>query len=129
MPFRPANRSTASSSLVRLSGEGAPCLPTSCHTREWLVPASSRHSSLGKRKTGVGRELPFRNGFRVPTAAADYPAVIAERLIGQHRYRRAPVIRGCVFADSAFLWSDLPRIIRLDRQDRASFELGARAKV
>jgi hypothetical protein len=65
----------------------------------------------------------------VPTAAADYPAVIAERLIGQHRYRRAPVIRGCVFADSAFLWSDLPRIIRLDRQDRASFELGARAKV
>ena len=56
----------------------------------------------------------------------DYPAAITERLIGQHRYRRDPIIRGCIFADSAFLWSDLSRIIRLDRKDRASFELGAR---
>ena len=56
----------------------------------------------------------------------DYPAAIADRLIGQHRYRRDPVIRGCIFADSAFLWSDLSRIIQLDHQDRASFELGAR---
>jgi len=56
----------------------------------------------------------------------DYPAAITERLIGQHRYRRDPVIRGCIFADSAFLWSDLPRLIELDRQDLASFELGAR---
>lgn len=55
----------------------------------------------------------------------DYPPAITERLFGQHHYRRDPVIRGCIFADSAFLWSDLPRIIRLDRQDRASFELGA----
>ena len=56
----------------------------------------------------------------------NYPAAIAERLIGQHRYRRDPVIRGWIFADSAFLWSELPGIIHLDRQDRASFELGAR---
>jgi LuxR family quorum-sensing system transcriptional regulator CciR len=56
----------------------------------------------------------------------DYPDAITEQLIGQHRYRRDPVIRGCIFADSAFLWSDLPKIIRLDRHDRASFELGAR---
>jgi len=56
----------------------------------------------------------------------DYPAAISEHLFGQHRYRRDPVIRGCIFADSAFLWSDLPRIIHLDRQDRASFERGAR---
>lgn len=56
----------------------------------------------------------------------DYPAAVTERLIGQHRYRRDPVIRGCIFADSAFLWSDLSRFIHLDRQDRASFELGAR---
>lgn len=54
----------------------------------------------------------------------DYPSAIAERLFGQRQYRRDPVIRGCIFADSAFLWSDLPRIIRLDRKDRASFELG-----
>lgn len=56
----------------------------------------------------------------------DYPPAIVERLFGQHRYRRDPVIRGCIFADSAFLWSDLDRIIRLDSQDRTSFELGAR---
>lgn len=56
----------------------------------------------------------------------DYPAAITERLIGQNRYRRDPIIRGCIFADGAFLWSDLHRIIDLDRQDRASFELGAR---
>lgn len=55
----------------------------------------------------------------------DYPAAISERLIGEHRYRRDPVIRGCIFADGAFLWSDLPKFIRFDRQDRTSFELGA----
>jgi hypothetical protein len=40
----------------------------------------------------------------------DYPPAIAERLFGQHRYRRDPVIRGCIFADGAFLWSDLSRL-------------------
>lgn len=55
----------------------------------------------------------------------DYPEAIAERLIGEKRYRRDPVIRGCLFADSAFLWSDLPQIIQLDRKDRDSFEFGA----
>jgi LuxR family quorum-sensing system transcriptional regulator CciR len=56
----------------------------------------------------------------------DYPAAVAERLIGQRRYRRDPIIRGCIFADGAFLWSDLHQIIQLDRQDRASFEFGMR---
>lgn len=56
----------------------------------------------------------------------DYPAAITDYLFGQLRYRRDPVIRGCIFADSAFLWSELSRIIRLDRKDRASFEMGAR---
>jgi hypothetical protein len=32
----------------------------------------------------------------------DYPAAIADRLFEQRRYRRDPIIRGCVFADSAF---------------------------
>lgn len=36
-----------------------------------------------------------------------------------------PVIRGCIFADDAFRWSDLPIIIQLDRHDRASLERGA----
>jgi len=56
----------------------------------------------------------------------DYPPAITERLFGQRNYRRDPVIRGCIFADSAFLWSDLSRIIRLDQRDRVSFEIGAR---
>lgn len=56
----------------------------------------------------------------------DYPAAITDYLIGQHRYRRDPVIRGCIFADSAFLWSDLSLIIHLDQRDRASLEMGAR---
>lgn len=54
----------------------------------------------------------------------DYPQAITERLIGERRYRRDPVIRGCIFADGAFLWSDLPSLIRFDRHDRASFEFG-----
>jgi DNA-binding CsgD family transcriptional regulator len=56
----------------------------------------------------------------------DYPAAISERLIGQQRYRRDPVIRGCIFADGAFLWSDLSHFIHLDRYDRASLEFGER---
>lgn len=85
----------------------------------------------------VSREMGFRyyalihhDDLRAPRPdhvnLKDYPAAITERLIGQHRYRRDPVIRGCIFADGAFLWSELSRIIRLDRQDRASFDFGAR---
>lgn len=55
-----------------------------------------------------------------------YPGSITDRLIGEGRYRRDPVIRGCIFADSAFLWSELHQIIRLDRQDRASLDMGER---
>src|SRR3546814_11403505 len=36
-----------------------------------------------------------------------------------------PDIRGCIFADGAFLWSDLPQIIHLDRHDRINLEIGA----
>jgi len=57
----------------------------------------------------------------------DYPSAITDQLIGQHQYRRDPVIRGCIFADSAFLWSDLPNLIKFDRRDRASLERGALA--
>jgi DNA-binding CsgD family transcriptional regulator len=55
-----------------------------------------------------------------------YPAGAVERLIDQSGYRRDPIVRGCIFSDSAFLWSDLAQIIRLDRQDRACFEHGIR---
>ncbi len=55
----------------------------------------------------------------------DYPAAIADRLIGQRHYRHDPIIRGCLFADSAFLWSDLHQIMMLNRKDQASFEYGS----
>ena len=55
----------------------------------------------------------------------EYPTAVAERLIGQAQYRRDPV-RGCLFSGGAFLWSDLDKIIRLDRRDRDSFDFGAR---
>lgn len=56
----------------------------------------------------------------------DYPDAIAARIITEGRFRRDPVIRACVFADGAFLWSDLGRIIHLDRQDRRCLEAGQR---
>src|SRR3569623_1669556 len=55
-----------------------------------------------------------------------YPASIVERLIAECRYRRDPVIRGCIYAEGAFVWSDLDQIIELDRRDRDSFRIGAR---
>jgi LuxR family quorum-sensing system transcriptional regulator CciR len=85
----------------------------------------------------ITREMNFRHyalihhdDLRSPRSdlidVKDYPAAIIERLFGQQRYRRDPVIRGCIFADGAFLWSDLPRLIQFDRHDRASFEHGER---
>lgn len=56
----------------------------------------------------------------------DYAEGAAQRIIGERRYRRDPVMRGCLFADSAFLWSELGDIITLDHQDRIALELGQR---
>ncbi|MEE4454417.1 LuxR family transcriptional regulator [Novosphingobium resinovorum] len=55
-----------------------------------------------------------------------YPGAVLERLFRDRGYRRDPVLRGCIFADSAFLWSEVGRIIDLDRHDHAQFEFGAR---
>lgn len=56
-----------------------------------------------------------------------YPAEISDRLIYEAKYRRDPVIRGCLFSGSAFLWSDLGNILQLDAKDRESFSLGKTA--
>lgn len=53
-----------------------------------------------------------------------YPPVIEQRIIEEATWRRDPVIRACNFAPQAFLWSDIPDIIEMDRQDRASIEAG-----
>jgi hypothetical protein len=101
-----------------------------------LRTATSNSDLVGLMEA-VAREMGFRHyalihhdDLRVPRPdridIRDYPAIVAERLISQNRYRRDPVIRGCIFADSAFLWSDLARIICLDRKDIRSLEFGAR---
>src|SRR3546814_3635079 len=46
-----------------------------------------------------------------------YPLAVADRVIDQSHSRRHPVDRGCLSADSAFLWSDLRRLITISRQD------------
>lgn len=54
----------------------------------------------------------------------DYPTSITARIIEEGRYRRDPVIRACAFADGAFLWSELDRIIDLDLQDHRCLDAG-----
>lgn len=53
-----------------------------------------------------------------------YPELITARLIDGGAYRRDPVLRACAFADAAFLWSEIDRIIALDRRDRLALEAG-----
>lgn len=55
-----------------------------------------------------------------------YPAAVVRRLTQERRLRRDPIIRGCLFADSAFVWSDLPSIIELDSNDHAAMAFGAK---
>ena len=55
-----------------------------------------------------------------------YPSAIVERLIDGRGYRWDPIIRSCLFSGGAFLWSEIDRIIRLDRRDREAFAAGVR---
>ena len=101
------------------------------------VRATRSRGELGALIEAVSREMGFRyyalihhDDLRQPrpdrVAIMDYPPAITERLVGERRYRRDPIIRGCNFAGNAFLWSELHRIMVLDRKDRASFEYGIR---
>lgn len=54
----------------------------------------------------------------------DYPEAAVMRIIGEAKFRRDPVIRACAFAECAFLWSEIDRIITLDRNDRNCLEAG-----
>jgi DNA-binding CsgD family transcriptional regulator len=94
-------------------------------------------SELAMLVEAVARDMGFRyyalvhhDDLRQPRPdrvdLKDYPLAVVERLIAQCRYRRDPVIRACIFADGAFVWSDLDQIIKLDRRDRDSFQIGAR---
>ena len=112
------------------------CLALASAVVEALRMAVTR-SELATLMEAIAREMGFRyyelahhddlRGERPDRVdLRDYPPIIIDHLIGQHRYRRDPVIRGSIFAGGAFLWSDLPRIITLDRHDRSSLERGAR---
>jgi len=54
----------------------------------------------------------------------DYPFPVEHRLFQQGYFRRDPVLRACLFADSAFLWSDIQNYIALDRRDKACLDFG-----
>lgn len=56
----------------------------------------------------------------------DYPEGASARIISEGLYRRDPVMRGCIFADSAFLWSRIGDFMLCDNRDRIAFELGRR---
>lgn len=97
--------------------------------------SASSPAELARLMEAVAREMQFRHYALVHhedlradrpgrVDIRDYPSAIMDRLLAGARYRRDPVIRGCIFTDSAFLWSDLHRIIALDRHDRASLENG-----
>lgn len=107
---------------------------------EAVIAALRATTSPGDLKAlieAVARDLHFRHFALIDHAdlrvagqglvdLKQYPPAITQRLIDEGQYRRDPVIRGCVFADGAFLWSELDTIVRLDRRDRDSFALGAR---
>jgi DNA-binding CsgD family transcriptional regulator len=99
--------------------------------------AAKERSELVNLMEAVTREFGFRHyalihhvDLRSPKLEhvdlKDYPDAITHRIFGQARYRRDPIIRGCAFSESAFLWSELNNIIRYDKHDRACFEAGAR---
>lgn len=56
----------------------------------------------------------------------DYAEGATRRIIGECGYLRDPVIRGAIFAECAFPWSELRRLITLDHKDRIALELGRR---
>jgi DNA-binding CsgD family transcriptional regulator len=101
------------------------------------LPAASTSPAIRQLLGEVARDLGFRHFAMIHhddlasqkpwhVDIRDYPSAIAERIVGQRLDYRDPIIRGCAFADSAFIWSDLPRIIALDGRDRARLEHGAR---
>lgn len=56
----------------------------------------------------------------------DYPEGAVDRIIGGKRYRRDPVMRGCIFAEGAFLWSEMRQFMTIDHHDRIALDLGLR---
>ena len=97
---------------------------TTNHELQHMMDAAARE--IGCRYWALIHHDDLRHAAGSRVNLKDYPAAICERLIDQGRYRRDPIIKACLFAGSAFLWSELNNIVNLDRLDRASLEYGAR---
>lgn len=122
------------SAIARPCGQFGPALTN--HVVDAMRSITSRGELIGLMEA-ITREMNFRYYALIhhddlrsfPPDLVDlkeYPAAISARLIDSQCYRRDPVIRGCIFADGAFMWSDLPALIQFNRYDRASFERGQR---
>lgn len=84
-------------------------------------------SALGCRFWALVHHEDLRTNGAGRVKIKRYPDQIVERIIGQGQFRRDPVMRACLFSDAAFIWSELPRIIQIDRKDRAAIEFGMSA--
>lgn len=118
-----------------------PRLSNSAAMADWFiraVRATTCASDLALLMEAVTAEMGFRHYALIhhadlrgtPSGCVDirqYPDVVAERIFSGAGYRRDPVIRACAFAEAAFLWSELGRIITLDRRDLLQLEFGASA--
>ena len=101
-----------------------------------LARAASR-DELANIMDAITRELGFRHYALVHhddlrgdppgrVKLLNYPAAATERIIGQGHWRSDPVMRGCIFAQRAFCWDELPGIIMMDRRDQECFAAGRR---
>jgi DNA-binding CsgD family transcriptional regulator len=113
-------------SSVALADTYLRAVRTTCTTEELFTLMDGVSREMGFRHFALIDHVDLRQGRPDRVDLKHYPPAITDRLIGQGFYRRDPVIRGCAFADSAFLWSEIDRILALDRRDRDSFARGAR---
>lgn len=115
----------------------ASCAATTDAVLRALSSAGDR-SSLATLMDGIAHDLGFRYYALIHhddlrqdpkhrVKLLNYPVAIEKRIIGQATWRRDPVIRGCIFAERAFHWSELPNIIRLDRRDQECLIAGVRS--
>lgn len=112
------------------------CAKTAAAMIEALSRASDENA-LGTLMQAITRELGFRFFALIHhddlrghppdrVMLLDYPEPIRERIIDRGRWRGDPVIRACPFAGRAFLWSELPSFVELDRNDQRCLEQGRR---
>lgn len=101
------------------------------------LPRRKNEDELKSLVSEISRELGFSHfalitheDLRIPRKGqvniCVYPEEISSRIIGMAQFRRDPVMRGCVFADSAFLWSRLDELVALNQRDRAILDIGVK---